>query len=154
VIFQGAEHYISPRWYPSKKEHGRVVPTWNYAVVHVCGTVTWFEDIEWLRRHLSELTDTHESGAAEAWHLDDAPGDYLARMMSGILGLEVRIGAVTGNWKVSQNRSRADQQGGRGGAGQSRNRRGIPHARADRTCAGRGRRLTRCASAAWNDRAR
>jgi transcriptional regulator len=111
VIFQGAEHYISPRWYPSKVEHGKVVPTWNYAVVHVRGMVIWHDSIDWLRSHLSELTAGQEAGAAGAWRLEDAPEEYLKRMMSGIVGLEISIKEVIGKWKLSQNRHAADRQG-------------------------------------------
>jgi transcriptional regulator len=115
AVFQGGDHYISPRWYASKREHGKVVPTWNYAVVHVRGTIRWREDVEWLRSHLSELTAAHEAGTPDPWRLEDAPEEYLQRMMSGIVGLEISIREVTGKWKVSQNRQQQDRLGAMAG---------------------------------------
>jgi len=111
LIFQGPDHYISPRWYPSKQEHGKVVPTWNYAVVHVRGVVTWKKEIEWFRAHLDELTGEHEAGAMSPWRMSDAPDDYLQGMMRGIVGLEVEVRELEGKWKISQNRAAKDIHG-------------------------------------------
>jgi transcriptional regulator len=111
AIFHGPEHYISPRWYPSKREHGQVVPTWNYAVVHARGALTWRHDEAWLRGLLEALTSRHESGSAEPWQVSDAPPEYLRKMLGAIVGFEIQLRELTGKWKASQNRSDADVQG-------------------------------------------
>ena len=111
VIFQGPEAYITPSWYASKKEHGKVVPTWNYAVVHVHGTPRAIEDRDWLLGLVTELTDTHEAGEAKPWKVTDAPPDYVQAQLKGIVGIEVSIRAMVGKWKASQNRSPADRAG-------------------------------------------
>ncbi len=111
VVFRGPHAYISPSWYPGKQEHGRVVPTWNYAVVHAHGRPRIIEDTAWLRGHLSELTEMHEAGRVNPWKLTDAPEDYTDRMLRGIVGLEMPITRIKGKWKVSQNRSREDRFG-------------------------------------------
>jgi transcriptional regulator len=110
VLFQGAEHYISPSWYPSKVETGRVVPTWNYAVVHARGVPSVFEDPERLRAHVTALTDTHESAADIPWQVSDAPADFITNLLRGIVGIEIPIASLTGKWKVSQNRNDADRR--------------------------------------------
>jgi transcriptional regulator len=111
VAFSGAEHYITPSWYPSKAEHAKVVPTWNYIAVHVQGAVTIHEDTAWLTTHLAQLTDVHEASQAHPWAMHDAPADYLAAQMRAIVGVTVRIDALEGKYKVSQNRSDADIDG-------------------------------------------
>ena len=111
AIFRGADGYVSPGWYPAKREHGRVVPTWNYEVVHARGTVQWVNDPAVLRGLVSELTDQHEVGRANAWSLKDAPDDYVVGMLKGIVGFEVHITSLTGKMKLSQNRSQADRAG-------------------------------------------
>jgi transcriptional regulator len=111
AIFQGVSHYISPRWYPSKKEHGKVVPTWNYAVVHARGRIGWFHDRAWLRSLLETTTNLHEAGHPAPWHVGDAPDEYVQRQLGAIVGFEFAITHVTGKWKLSQNRSEADQAG-------------------------------------------
>jgi transcriptional regulator len=111
AVFHGPEHYISPRWYPSKREHGQVVPTWNYAVVHARGALTWHHDEAWLRGLLEALTSRHESRFAEPWHVSDAPAEYLRKMLGAIVGFDVQLRELTGKWKASQNRSEADVQG-------------------------------------------
>lgn len=111
AIFQGPEHYISPRWYPSKRQHGQVVPTWNYAAVHARGALTWHHDEAWLRGLLESLTSSQESGFADPWHVSDAPPEYLQKMMGAIVGFDIAVRELTGKWKVSQNRSEADVQG-------------------------------------------
>jgi transcriptional regulator len=111
AIFRGADGYVSPGWYPAKREHGRVVPTWNYQVVHARGSVRWVHDPAVLRALVSDLTDQHEAGRANAWSLNDAPDDYVASMLKGIVGFEIRIAILTGKMKLSQNRSQADRAG-------------------------------------------
>lgn len=111
AVFRGADGYISPAWYPAKREHGRVVPTWNYEVVHARGTVRWIHDAAALRALVSDLTDRHEAGRSDAWRLDDAPGDYVAGMLKAIVGFEVQITSLTAKMKLSQNRSAADRAG-------------------------------------------
>lgn len=111
VIFQGAESYISPSWYPSKHAHGKAVPTWNYAVVHAHGLPVVIEDKGWLLNHLNQLTDLHEANQAHQWKVSDAPPDYIERMMEGIVGIEIPISNIAGKWKVSQNRAEPDKRG-------------------------------------------
>jgi len=110
VVFQGPEHYISPSWYPSKQETGKVVPTWNYAVVHARGVPIVFEDPERLRAHVTALTELHEAEAEIPWHVSDAPPDFIGNLLRGIVGIEIPIAALTGKWKVSQNRGDADRR--------------------------------------------
>lgn len=111
AIFQGPSQYISPNWYPSKPEHGRVVPTWNYAVVHARGTVTWNHDKNWLRALVESLTDRHERGHASPWHVSDAPEEFIQQMLAAIVGFEIILTSMTGKWKLSQNRNPADRAG-------------------------------------------
>ena len=111
VIFQGPHHYITPSWYPSKQEHGNVVPTWNYAVVHAYGSLHAHDDPMWLRAHLGELVAQQEDGRDEPWAIEDAPDDYIANMLKGIVGFEVVIDRLEGKWKVSQNRGETDRAG-------------------------------------------
>lgn len=111
VLFQGAHGYISPSWYPSKQEHGKVVPTWNYMVVHAYGSLHAIEDPVWLRGFVRRLTDRHEAGRAKPWQISDAPEDYVEKMLRAIVGLELKIDRLVGKLKLSQNRSAADQRG-------------------------------------------
>lgn len=111
AIFTGPEHYITPNWYPSKEEHGKVVPTWNYVAVHAVGSARLFDDTPALLRHLNELTDTHEAGFAEPWSVADAPADYVEGLTKAIVGVEITIDRLEGKWKTSQNRPAADQEG-------------------------------------------
>jgi transcriptional regulator len=111
AIFAGPHHYISPSWYREKEEHGKVVPTWNYAVVHAYGPLTVIEDGQWLFAHLETLTNTHEAGLPLPWKVGDAPEAFIRSMMEGIVGLELPIRRLEGKWKVSQNRSQADRKG-------------------------------------------
>lgn len=115
AIFQGPHHYVSPGWYPSKAEHGKVVPTWNYCVVHVRGQLSVVEDAARLRAHLDALTAMQEAGRAEPWAPSDAPADYIEKMIGGLVGLELRISEMHGKWKMSQNRGEADRAGVRDG---------------------------------------
>ena len=111
VVFQGPQGYITPSWYPSKHDHGRVVPTWNYAVVHAHGTPRAVDDRAWLLRHVAELTSLHESGRETPWQVSDAPSEYIEGMVKGIVGIEIPIARLVGKWKVSQNRSVPDRMG-------------------------------------------
>jgi transcriptional regulator len=111
VIFHGPEAYITPSWYPSKKEHGRVVPTWNYAVVQVRGTPRVVDDAAWLRTQIGALTSAQESRRSEPWNVTDAPEAFIEGQMKAIIGIEIPILTIEGKWKVSQNRSAADRQG-------------------------------------------
>jgi transcriptional regulator len=111
VVFQGADAYISPSWYPAKQAHGKVVPTWNYALVHAHGIPRAVEDRAWLHAFVTRLTDTHEAKQAAPWRVADAPAEYVDRMLGAIVGIEIPITTLVGKWKVSQNRSRADMQG-------------------------------------------
>jgi transcriptional regulator len=111
AIFQGPQVYISPSFYPSKAETGAVVPTWNYAVVHASGTLRFIQDAGWLRDFVAGLTATHEAPRSMPWKIDDAPKTYIDKMLSLIVGFEFSIATLSGKWKVSQNRSQADQEG-------------------------------------------
>ncbi|RCW21922.1 PaiB family negative transcriptional regulator [Ciceribacter lividus] len=111
IVFQGADHYITPSWYETKRETGKVVPTWNYAIVQVRGTVRVIEDSQWLRAQVGRLTDGHESKRMIPWAVGDAPDDFISVQLKGIVGIEVQITGIEGKWKVSQNRSEADRRG-------------------------------------------
>jgi transcriptional regulator len=111
AVFQGPECYISPGWYPSKQEHGKVVPTWNYAVVHAYGVARAIEDGAWLLELVGELTDTHEAPRAQPWKVTDAPAEFIDKLIESIVGIEIPITKINGKWKVSQNRPPADRQG-------------------------------------------
>lgn len=111
VVFQGPQCYISPSWYPSKHEDGRVVPTWNYAVVQARGRVRAIDDADWLLGLVTELTGVHEAAQATPWKVSDAPREYTERMLGQIVGIEIPIARLQGKWKVSQNRSPADRRG-------------------------------------------
>jgi transcriptional regulator len=111
VIFQGPELYVSPSWYPSKREGGKVVPTWNYAVVHAYGTLRAIDDAAWLRAFVERLTDRHEAARPDRWRITDAPADYVDQMVRAIVGIELPIARLVGKWKVSQNRPTRDRAG-------------------------------------------
>ncbi len=111
AVFQGPQAYVIPSWYPSKKQHGKAVPTWNYAVVHARGDLRFVDDADWLMAHLARLTDSQESSRPTPWHVTDAPKDFIARQLSAIVGLELTIGSLEGTWKVSQNRDAQDRAG-------------------------------------------
>jgi transcriptional regulator len=117
AIFTGADNYVSPTWYPSKREHGKAVPTWNYATVHLHGSIRFIDDVAWLREFVTTLTDVHEQGRANRWHVSDAPADYIEAMLRGIVGFEIDVSTVIGKFKGSQNRSMADRAGSRAGLG-------------------------------------
>jgi transcriptional regulator len=111
LLFQGGNGYVSPAYYPSKKEHGKVVPTWNYSVVEARGRIAWMHDAQWLLRFVEELTATHEAGRPDPWKVSDAPADYIQQMIRGIVGFEIEVDEITGKMKLSQNRSEADRSG-------------------------------------------
>ena len=118
VVFQGEQAYISPAWYPSKAEHGKVVPTWNYIMVQGRGRLRAIEDTEWLRGFVSRLTDDHEArrvaqapAQAPIWGVTDAPADFVETMLHAIVGIEVVLTSLVGKWKASQNRPAADREG-------------------------------------------
>ena len=111
VMFQGPQTYVSPGWYASKAEHGKVVPTWNYIVVQARGVLRAYDDAVWLRELVGTLTDRHEAGRADPWKLSDAPDDFIAQTLRAIVGIEVELTALVGKWKVSQNRPPADRAG-------------------------------------------
>ena len=115
AVFTGADAYVSPGWYPSKREHGKVVPTWNYTMVQARGPLRAVEDASWLRALVSRLTDHHEATQARPWSVGDAPADYVQQMLRAIVGIEIALTSLVGKWKVSQNRSTADREGVAGG---------------------------------------
>jgi transcriptional regulator len=111
LIVPVTDAYVSPSWYPSKAEHGKVVPTWNYEVVHAHGELVAHDDPVWVEQLVRELTVDNESGLAEPWSVDDAPADYIAQMVRGIVGVELLVDSLVGKRKLSQNRSAADTAG-------------------------------------------
>ncbi|GLQ96074.1 FMN-binding negative transcriptional regulator [Dyella mobilis] len=123
AIFQAADGYISPNWYPSKRETGREVPTWNYAVVHVRGRLRVVHDKVWLRTLLEKLTDRHEATQPEPWHVGDAPEDHVEQMLNAIVGLEIAVEHIEGKFKLSQNHPDANREGVIKGLGERAGRR-------------------------------
>jgi transcriptional regulator len=111
IIFQGPDAYVSPSWYQSKKEHGKVVPTWNYAVVHAFGTPRAIPDHAWLMALVDRLTTKHESGRTAPWKVTDAPADYISKRLDAIVGIEIPIRRIEGKWKASQNQPLPDKLG-------------------------------------------
>ena len=109
VVFQASGHYISPGWYPSKAETGKVVPTWNYVNVQVRGPVRVHNDAAWLRQQVQDLTAVHEGASAAPWAIEDAPEDFIAAQLRAIIGFEIEIEAMDGKFKLSQNRSQPDR---------------------------------------------
>jgi transcriptional regulator len=110
VIFQGPSAYVSPSLYEEKPISGKVVPTWNYAVVHTHGTLRAIEDPAWILALLGRLTDTHEAGRAMPWKVEEAPREWLEKIMKAIIGIEIPLQRMQGTWKLSQNRSQNDQR--------------------------------------------
>lgn len=111
AVVTGPDAYVSPSWYPSKAEHGKAVPTWNYSVIQLRGRVRIVDDRDWLLDLVTELTDRHETGREHRWRVSDAPESYLRPMLRAIVGFEVQIGSVEAKAKLSQNRSAADRAG-------------------------------------------
>lgn len=111
ALFMGPDAYVSPAWYPSKQEHGKVVPTWNYVAVHAYGPIEFFEDADRLRDVVTRLTDLHEAPRANRWAVTDAPEPFIQAQLRGIVGLRLPIARLEGKRKMSQNRSAADRAG-------------------------------------------
>ncbi len=111
VVFQGPSAYVTPSWYPSKRETGRVVPTWNYVAVHVWGRPQIREDAAWIRGQLEALTRQQERDLPEPWQVGDAPEAFVEAQLRGIVGIEIPIGRIQGKWKASQNRTTPDRAG-------------------------------------------
>ncbi|HEY0817675.1 MAG TPA: FMN-binding negative transcriptional regulator [Rhizobacter sp.] len=111
VVFQGPQAYVSPNWYPSKAENGKAVPTWNYIVVQARGTLVVHDDVDWLRELVTRLTARHEATQATPWQPGDAPPDYLAAMLRGIVGIEIPLTSLRGKWKMSQNHPAGNRDG-------------------------------------------
>lgn len=114
VLFQGPHAYVSPSWYPGKREDPRQVPTWDYLAVEARGTLVTFDDEARLYNLLTQLTDHNESDRAHRWRVTDAPDDYVRKEMRHIVGIELRIESLIGRYKLSQNRNAADREGARG----------------------------------------
>jgi transcriptional regulator len=111
VILRGPDAYVSPGWYASKAEHGRVVPTWNYVTAHVHGELVVHDDVEWVGKLVRRLTEKHESGRPSPWSVSDAPPAFVAGQLRAIVGVELRIGRIEAKAKLSQNRPAADIDG-------------------------------------------
>jgi transcriptional regulator len=111
AIFLGPHAYVSPNWYPSKAETGKAVPTWNYITVHARGRIAWRQEPDWLRAHVTALSDAHEAQRAQPWAVGDAPETYIQTMLRGVVGFELTIESLQGKYKLSQNRDAADRAG-------------------------------------------
>lgn len=111
VVFQGAESYVTPEWYPSKQTTHKVVPTWNYEMVQVKGIPTVIESFDWLTSQVGDITDSMEQKRQKPWQVADAPADFIKSQLNAIVGLEIEITEIKGKWKMSQNRPLADVQG-------------------------------------------
>ena len=111
VVFQGAENYVTPGWYPSKQTTHKVVPTWNYEMVQVKGVPTVIESTDWLRGQVGDVTDAMERARQKPWKITDAPADFIDTQLKAIVGLEIKIIEIKGKWKMSQNRTLEDAQG-------------------------------------------
>ena len=109
AVFMGPDTYVSPSWYPSKQEHGKAVPTWNYVSICARGQLEIFENQDELAAHVAELSNLHEAAFPQPWHVSDAPADYIDRQLRGIVGYRFTIDALEGKMKLSQNRSEADR---------------------------------------------
>ncbi|MAT04443.1 MAG: transcriptional regulator [Acidimicrobiaceae bacterium] len=115
IIVPVSDAYVSPSWYPSKAEHGEVVPTWNYEVVHLHGRLIPHDDAEWVHRQITDLTAHNESAMAEPWAVTDAPEEYISRQQRAIVGVELLVDRIDAKRKLSQNRSDADRTGAQDG---------------------------------------
>jgi len=111
VLFQGPQAYITPNWYPGKLEHGKVVPTWNYAVVHAHGTAGVIEDRVWMLNMLNRLTNSQEAGNTKPWRVGDGPAEFIDKLMQAIVGIEIPIDRLEGKLKASQDEDWQDRQG-------------------------------------------
>lgn len=111
AMFLGPHTYVTPSWYATKQETGKVVPTWNYVAIHAYGALRFIDDANWKRAHVTKLTETHETKRSQPWAVSDAPADFIEGMVRGIVGFEMPIARLEGKWKLSQNRSEADRAG-------------------------------------------
>ena len=111
VVFNGPNCYISPNHYPTKQQTGKAVPTWNYVAVHVKGSISFIHDAAWIYRALENLTAEHESGLDNPWAMSDAPAPYIDKMLPAIVGIEIAVTSITGQWKLSQNQPTVNQIG-------------------------------------------
>ncbi len=115
AMFVGPNAYVTPSWYPSKSETGKVVPTWNYLAVHAHGEIAFFDEPSRLREHVGRLTQAHEASRSVPWSLSDAPSDYIDKMLGGIVGFTLPITRLEGKWKLIQNRTEQDLAGVKAG---------------------------------------
>lgn len=111
AVFQGANSYVTPSWYQTKRETGKVVPTWNYAIVQVRGPARVIDDADWLLKQVNAITGEQEAERVVPWSVGDAPEDFVRAQLKGIIGIEIEITEIEGKWKVSQNRPVADRAG-------------------------------------------
>lgn len=111
AVFTGPDSYVSPSFYPSKVEHGKVVPTWNYVAIHARGTLRFFDDAEKLLAIVSRLTERHEAGRDQQWRVGDAPATFIRSQLKALVGFALRIDTLEGKWKMSQNRPTLDRAG-------------------------------------------
>jgi transcriptional regulator len=111
AMFKGADAYVTPSWYATKRATGKVVPTWNYVAIHAYGRVEFIEDAEWLRGLVTRLTERHEGAREKPWAVSDAPADFIRSQLKGIVGVRLPIARLEGKWKMSQNRSAEDRAG-------------------------------------------
>ncbi|MBD8665166.1 FMN-binding negative transcriptional regulator [Rhizobium sp. CFBP 8752] len=111
AVFQGADSYVTPSWYQTKQETGKVVPTWNYAIVQARGPARIVEDAGWLLAQIEAITGQHENSRPMPWSVNDAPDDFISAQLKGIVGVEIEISEIEGKWKVSQNRPVGDREG-------------------------------------------
>lgn len=111
TIFQGPQHYISPSWYPTKQEHGKVVPTWNYVVVQARGILQVHDDAAWVRKQVTQLTQKQERTSAKPWAVDDAPPEYIDSMIKAVVGISIEVTQWSGKWKTSQNQPAVNRVG-------------------------------------------
>lgn len=111
VVFQGPQAYVTPNWYATKRETGKVVPTWNYAIVQARGKATVMDNRDWVHNQVSTMTDTHEKAFEKPWAVGDAPERYVEMQLRAIVGIQIEITELTGKWKMSQNKSDADRAG-------------------------------------------
>lgn len=111
ITWVGPDAYVSPSYYASKQEHGKVVPTWNFITVQAKGILTFHEDDKWKRSHVASLTDFHEAALPSPWSVGDAPSDFIQGLVKAIVGIELRVTSIEGKWKLSQNRPAPDIAG-------------------------------------------
>lgn len=111
VVFNGPNSYVSPNHYPTKHQNGKAVPTWNYVVVHVKGNITFSYAPQWIYKVIERLTTVHESNSDIPWSISDAPKSYIDKMLPAIVGIQVTVNSIVGQWKLSQNQPKVNQQG-------------------------------------------